>query len=30
TTKEPNDDMIEVAIKAMEEVIPDDPELDRI
>ncbi len=30
TTKEPDDDMIEVAIKAMEEVIPSDPELDRI
>ena len=30
TTKEPDDDMIEVAIKAMEEVIPDNPELDKI
>lgn len=30
TTKEPDDDMIEVSIKAMEEVIPDDPELDKI
>lgn len=30
TTKEPDDEMIEVAIKAMEQVIPDDPDLDRI
>lgn len=30
TTKEPDDDMIEVAIKAMEEVIPEDPEKDKI
>ena len=30
TTKEPDDDMIEVAIAAMNEVIPSDPELDKI
>lgn len=30
TTKEPDAEMIEVAIRAMEEVIPEDPELDRI
>lgn len=30
TTKEPDDDQIEVAIKAMTEVIPEDPDLDRI
>lgn len=30
TTKEPDDDMIEVAIKAMEEVIPENPDLDII
>lgn len=28
TTKEPTDDMIEVAIRALEEVIPDDPQAD--
>ncbi|MBQ5590174.1 MAG: DUF1385 domain-containing protein [Clostridia bacterium] len=30
TTKEPDDDMIEVAIEAMKQVIPDNPELDKI
>lgn len=30
TTKEPDDDQIEVAIKAMKEVIPENPDLDRI
>lgn len=30
TTKEPEDDMIEVAIKAMEMVIPENPDLDKI
>ena len=29
TTKEPSDDQIEVAITALSEVIPDDPEIDR-
>ena len=29
TTKEPSDDQIEVAIVALSEVIPDDPEIDR-
>ena len=30
TTKEPDDEMIEVAIKSIEEVIPSDPDLDKI
>ena len=30
TTKEPTDDMIEVAIKALEAVIPEDPDADRL